>query len=54
MNTEKENVKTNTTYADEAAGSKQVTEADIEQFSKQCEDIFKQVRRDVIGQQEVV
>lgn len=55
MNTEKENAKFNsTTAADTAAESKQVTEADIEQFSKQCEDIFTQVRRDMIGQQEVV
>ncbi len=30
------------------------TEKDIEQFSKQCENIFTQVRRDVIGQNEVV
>ena len=30
------------------------TEKDIEQFSKQCEEIFKQVGRDVIGQKEVV
>ncbi|MBQ7643037.1 MAG: MoxR family ATPase [Clostridia bacterium] len=30
------------------------TEKDIEQFSKQCEEIFTQVRRDVIGQKEVV
>ena len=31
-----------------------VTEKDIEQFGKQCEDIFAQVSRDVIGQKEVV
>ena len=31
-----------------------VTEKDIEQFGKQCEEIFKQVSRDVIGQKEVV
>ena len=31
-----------------------VTEKDIEQFSKQCANIFEQVSRDVIGQQEVV
>ena len=30
------------------------TEKDIEQFSKICENIFTQVRRDVIGQKEVV
>lgn len=26
-----------------------VSEKDIEQFGKQCENIFKQVSRDVIG-----
>ena len=31
-----------------------VTEKDIQQFGKQCEEIFKQVSRDVIGQKEVV
>lgn len=31
-----------------------ITEQDIQQFSKQCERIFTQIRRDVIGQQEVV
>ncbi len=31
-----------------------VTEESILQFSKQCENIFKQIRRDVIGQTEVV
>ena len=31
-----------------------VTEQSILQFSKQCEEIFAQIRRDVIGQQEVV
>ena len=31
-----------------------VTEKDIEQFGKQCEEIFAQVSRDVIGQKEVV
>ena len=31
-----------------------VTEENLTQFSKQCEDIFKQIRRDVIGQNEVV
>ena len=31
-----------------------VTEKDIEQFGKQCEEIFNQVSRDVIGQKEVV
>ncbi len=31
-----------------------VTEENILQFSKQCEEIFKQIRRDVIGQTEVV
>jgi len=31
-----------------------VTEKDIEQFSKQCANIFEQVSRDVIGQKEVV
>ena len=31
-----------------------VTEKDIEQFGKQCEDIFAQVSRDVIGQKDVV
>ena len=31
-----------------------VTEKDIEQFGKQCEDIFAQVSRDVIGQKEVI
>jgi len=30
------------------------TEKDIEQFSKQCADIFEQVSRDVVGQKEVV
>ena len=31
-----------------------VTEKDIEQFSKQCGDIFREVGRDVIGQKQVV
>ena len=31
-----------------------VTEKDIEQFSKQCGDIFREVARDVIGQKQVV
>ena len=31
-----------------------ITEKDIEQFSAQCNEIFKQVARDVIGQKEVV
>lgn len=31
-----------------------ITEQNIQQFSKQCEDIFAQIRRDVIGQNEVV
>ena len=31
-----------------------ITEQNIQQFSKQCERIFTQIRRDVIGQQEVV
>lgn len=31
-----------------------VTQQDIEKFSKQIQDIFTQIRRDVIGQQEVV
>ena len=31
-----------------------VTEENLTQFSKQCENIFKQIRRDVIGQNEVV
>lgn len=31
-----------------------ITEQNIEQFSKQCENIFAQIRRDVIGQNEVV
>lgn len=31
-----------------------VTEESIKQFSKQCENIFAQIRRDVIGQTEVV
>ena len=31
-----------------------VTEKDIEQFGKQCKNIFEQVSRDVIGQKEVV
>ena len=31
-----------------------VTEKDIEQFCKQCNEIFKQVSRDVIGQKPVV
>ena len=31
-----------------------VNEKDIEQFGKQCEEIFAQVSRDVIGQKEVV
>ena len=30
------------------------TEKDIEQFSKQCHDIFEQIARDVVGQKEVV
>ncbi len=31
-----------------------ITEQNIQQFSKQCENIFAQIRRDVIGQNEVV
>ena len=31
-----------------------ITEQSIQQFSKQCENIFAQIRRDVIGQNEVV
>lgn len=31
-----------------------VTEKDIEQFSKQCDNIFAQISRDVIGQKDVV
>ena len=31
-----------------------ITEKDIEQFSAQCNEIFKQVGRDVIGQKDVV
>ena len=31
-----------------------ITEKDIKQFSKQCNEIFKQISRDVIGQKEVV
>lgn len=31
-----------------------VTEQNVQQFSKQCENIFTQIRRDVIGQNEVV
>ena len=31
-----------------------VTEENIKQFSTQCENIFKEIRRDVIGQNEVV
>ena len=31
-----------------------VNEKNIEQFCKQCEDIFNQISRDVIGQKEVV
>lgn len=31
-----------------------VTEKSIEQFCKQCNNIFEQISRDVIGQQEVV
>ena len=31
-----------------------LTEKDIEQFGKQCANIFEQVSRDVIGQKEVV
>lgn len=31
-----------------------VTEQNIQQFSKQCENIFREIRRDVIGQNEVV
>ena len=31
-----------------------VTEESIKQFSTQCENIFTQIRRDVIGQNEVV
>lgn len=34
--------------------SKMVTEENIKHFSEQCKNIFEQVRRDVIGQQEVV
>lgn len=31
-----------------------VTEQNVQQFSKQCENIFTQIRRDVIGQNDVV
>lgn len=31
-----------------------VIEKDIQQFSEQCKNIFEQIRRDVIGQTEVV
>ena len=31
-----------------------ITEQSVQQFSKQCENIFAQIRRDVIGQTEVV
>ena len=31
-----------------------IVEKDVEQFSTQCENIFKQISRDVIGQKEVV
>ncbi len=31
-----------------------VTEQDIKEFSKQCEEIFKQISRDIIGQKAVV
>lgn len=31
-----------------------VTEANIEKFSVQCKNIFEQIKRDVIGQQDVV
>lgn len=31
-----------------------VTENDIKQFSQQCENIFKQISRDVVGQEKVV
>ena len=31
-----------------------INEKDIEQFSKQCSEIFHQISRDVIGQKEVV
>ena len=31
-----------------------VNEADINQFSKQCEKIFEQIRRDVVGMEDVV
>lgn len=31
-----------------------VTEENLTQFSKQCENVFKQIRRDVVGQTEVV
>ena len=31
-----------------------VTESDLQQFSAQCKNIFTQIGRDVIGQQEVV
>ena len=31
-----------------------VTEKDIKQFSSQCEEIFKQISRDVVGQEKVV
>lgn len=33
---------------------RQITQQDIDKFSKQIQDIFTQIRRDVIGQQEVV
>lgn len=31
-----------------------ITEENIRQFSENCENIFTQIRRDVIGQTEVV
>ena len=31
-----------------------VSEANIQKFSEQCKNIFEQIRRDVIGQTEVI
>ena len=39
---------------EKSEATKMVTEQNIMEFSKQCEEIFRQIRRDVIGQNEVV
>ena len=31
-----------------------ITEANIEKFSQQCSKIFEQIRRDVIGQTDII